>query len=163
MKNFMILSVFIVAFLSCDKDDSQLKVDSSNLKLETITSVKIGNDIDNNVTLDYSNSDILSTFAIFSIKNKLDLQPQSMEVIDVDSQKYLRIYSKDEKVSTIALIKDENGHYRTGETICTSSQCSSSGGCLPNGQYCTKCIPNPNSPLKGDCTRTTSSGGEPNT
>lgn len=64
----------------------------------------------------------------------------------------MRYFSENDIVSTIALIKDENDQYITGRTICKSVWSASGGGCIPDGEYCTKCE---RDGVLGDCERTT--------
>ena len=57
------------------------------------------------------------------------------------------------------MIKTDSNRRATGKTVCTSIACASGGGCVPNGDYCTKCVPSgvqEGSGLTGDCTRSTS-------
>ncbi len=150
---FIALALLI---LSCDKQDKSNVDLETNFTFKILTDSKIGVEKDGEFKLNVSNDVIMETFKQFVSVNGLKLQPLSLEVITIDNNKYLRFYNENDKVSTIELIKDENGQYRTGNTVCTSSACSSGGGCIPNGLYCTKCQPQgPNSPVSGDCKRVT--------
>ena len=88
------------------------------------------------------------------------MEPKEIKIEDIDSEKYLRIYSNNDYVSTIALkLDNESTYMMTESTSCTSKDCASGGGCVPDGQYCTKCVKGESfgSPIYGDCLRTTSS------
>lgn len=77
------------------------------------------------------------------------------EVVTIEGKPYLRMYSGD-LVSTTALepISGNGDYYVLGRTTCSSSACSSGGGCMPQSNgYCSPC----NKGLSGgDCTRSTS-------
>ncbi|PHS63477.1 MAG: hypothetical protein COB12_09275 [Flavobacterium sp.] len=155
-----IKTVFIVLFvlvMSCEKQDSSKIELDSNFTFKSLTNNKIGIEKDGKFTLNVINDEVMDAFKKFSLKNGLDLKPLSFKVITIDENNYLRFYNEDDQVSTIVLIKGDNGHYKTGGTVCTSTVCSSGGGCIPNGLYCTPCKPfGPDGPTSSDCKRVTS-------
>ncbi|MFK5983014.1 MAG: hypothetical protein QM499_08880 [Flavobacteriaceae bacterium] len=156
----IIKTVFVALFLliiSCEKQDNTNNDLGENFTFENIINNKIGIEKNGTFTLNVLNDDVINAFKKFSLKNDLNLKPLSFKVIIIDNNEYLRFYNENNQVSTIALIKDDSGHYKTGGTVCTSSACSSGGGCVPNGLYCTPCKPQgPDSSVNGDCKRVTS-------
>lgn len=162
MQKIIILAISILTIVSCNRDDNSER-DSIESSFDTFINSTVAVENNGVVELNYGNDKILDVFQKFSNKTKLGLQAESLSVETFNDKNYLRIYSKQNKVSTVALIKDENGQYRTGDTICTSSDCASGGGCLPEGSYCTKCYPEgtqSRGPITGDCTRTSSGGNQ---
>lgn len=125
---------------------------------DELTDSAIGYDDNGTIKLAVSNEKILETFFWFSKLHSSKLTPKSFEVIEIDGLNYLRFYSENDIVSTIALIKNENDQYITGRTVCETVWCASGGGCIPDGVYCTKCV---NDGVRGDCKRSTTS--EPTT
>lgn len=163
MRNILMLVwAFALVCLSCEQENNTQNADEFELKkdfkFDELTNSKIGFEKNGEIELVVSDEEIMTTFQNFVFKTRLELEPQSFEIIEVDTISYLRFYSKNHKASTIDLIKGVNNQYSTGSTICTSSACSNCCGCLPDGDYCTECRPyRPNNPQKGDCVR--SSGG----
>lgn len=113
--------------------------------------------IDGKIALLASKESIINAAKNYSNKYRLGIEPIDMKVLELDDKAYLRIMSKDGKASTIELTYNKDkGTYQTRSTLCTSSDCSEGGGCLPNGQYCTKCTSSPSiTDYKGGCTRST--------
>ncbi len=160
-KYFVLLFVLSLFTFSCEQEDrnSNSMESDSNVNFERLTNSLVGFEKNGKIDLNVSDDNIMKTFKKFAFDSRLELEPESFELIKVDNQSYLRFYSKDHKASTIALIKGDDNQYRTGDTVCTSSACSACCGCLPNGSYCTECRPyGPNNPQKGDCTRSTGGG-----
>lgn len=150
-----ILSFFILS--SCLEEDSSSTDSVKTLKIENLINSKVAYEKDGKISLGVKDSDLMKAFQDFVFISDLKLKPESFELLSIDNMNYLRFYSDNHKASTIELIKSDDGFYFTGNTVCTSSACSSCCGCVPNGLYCTECKPyGPDSPLKGDCTRTTS-------
>ena len=76
-------------------------------------------------------------------------------------KKHLRFYYKDNYVLTIDLLElnSVDGRVGTGKTVYTSQACATWGGCVPNGNYCTPCVPptvQTGSGLTGDYSPSTS-------
>jgi len=158
----LLLCVLVLTALSCEKEESDLDSNSAEFELEaafkSLTNSKIGFEKDGQLVLAVSNDLIIKEFKNFVTKSGLELKPQSFEVISVDNNEYLRFYSEGGEVSTLALLKDRNNQYRSGTTVCTTTNCASGGGCLPNGSYCSKCTPPPGYP--NDCVRTSTGGNQ---
>ena len=152
----ILLCVLVLTAMSCEKEDNGVDVNTIEFELDadfkSLTNSKIGFEKDGQLVLGVSNDLIMKEFKNFVTKSDLELKPQSFEVISVDNNEYLRFYSKGGEVSTLALLKDLNNQYRSGTTVCTTQNCASGGGCLPNGSYCSKCTPPPGYP--NDCVRT---------
>ncbi|MFD2914972.1 hypothetical protein [Psychroserpens luteus] len=162
----IIFSLFIVifVFLSCEQEDSKQINQNAELTKEItfdrLTSSVIGYEKDGKVQLGVSNEKVMNTFRKFTRVYSQDLTPQSFEVIEIDSKQYLRFHSEGNVVSTIALIKGDNGQYRSGSVVCETVACANNDGCIPEGNHCTKCVPDnadPEGPIRGDCKKT--SGG----
>lgn len=84
-------------------------------------------------------------------------EPLTTLLIFSENDTYYLRASGQTYVSTVELsigntVKGHQVLYLTGNTICTSDGCSSAGGCLPQGAYCSDC----NKGAK-DCKRSTSS------
>ena len=155
----LLFCAMLVVFMSCENEVSKEEV--PGLEFETTFEKMTGSDIGylegNKVKLGVSDETIMKTFKDFSFKSGLNLEPQSFEIIEVNGLNYLRFYSKDHTASTIALLKGNQNKVITGGTVCTSSACSACCGCLPDGEYCTKCEryqPLPGGP-ENDCLRST--------
>ena len=169
MKKFNLFLVLMsLIFASCETEDNNKDTNVSVMDLELdfdhLINRKIGHEVNGEVKLGVSKDKVMSAFKDFVLKTDLDLEPESFEIISIDNTNYLRFYSKNHQASTIELIIDTDNQFRTGTTVCTSSACSSCCGCVPNGTYCTKCKPQGNdSPIEGDCKRTTTGFDPPNT
>lgn len=110
-----------------------------------------------------SKKSILKSFQNLPGIAELKLTPERLEVVEIDGKSYLRIYSNNNYVSTTEIIMgDPNSKFHPiaeiGGTTCTSTDCASGGGCIPEGDYCTKCTTYNfmGVPSTGDCTRSTS-------
>lgn len=160
LKQLILLLCFLFLLVSCTSEESVVPNSDfavEDVVLKSFVNTTMAARVDGKIALLASKESILNAAKNYSNKYRLGIEPIDMKVLELDDKAYLRIMSKDGKVSTIELTyyKDK-GTYQTGSTLCTSSDCSEGGGCLPNGQYCTKCRPNPSMPdYKGDCTRTT--------
>ena len=95
---------------------------------------------------------------IKSIENDLSISSgefvrfESHELLEIDSNMYLRSRNGD-KITTTLLAVTSDG-LQTRGISCTTSGCSGNNGCIPkaDGKSCTSC-------LFGDCTKTVTSGG----
>lgn len=162
MKKFFFLFSFIFFLFSCHKEDSNKSVASAKLDSEFINFT--GNVLsyeNDEKTISVSNSKLIETFKEFVAENNLKIEPLYHKIESIDGKNYLRIYSKDNYVSTVDLIKTNltNRQITIGKTVCTSKICATGGGCIPNGDYCTEFIPpntQPGSGITGDCSRSTS-------
>ncbi|WP_299769102.1 hypothetical protein [uncultured Dokdonia sp.] len=152
----LLLAVIAITFLftSCETENETFETSTSDLvfKFENdFTNSIIGEGNGDSFQLLVSDASIMKAAKTFVEKQELDLVPESYKIEIIDGKEYLRIYSNDSFVSTIALIIDsERGFRTTGSTVCTSSSCASGGGCVPRGEYCTKCTE-----LAKECHRTT--------
>lgn len=126
--------------------------------MDNFSNSEVGYSDSNKIVFNLSNKQILSSFKFYSKRNSLNIEPLNCKVEKIDGNNYLRFYNKDNSVSTIALLSNELGKVMIGGTLCTSKDCASGGGCLPNGDYCTKCNTGSvlGSPISGDCIRSTS-------
>jgi len=159
MRKILFILLVALIFQACENDNNteDESVDF-NLSFDKLTNSKVGQELNGEFVLGVSNKSLLSTYKKFATKFNSDIEVQSVAVITIDNKKYLRFYFDNGMISTIAIIKDRNGLYHTGNTICESVDCASGGGCIPEGVYCTECKPNrPSQPIstKGDCKRTT--------
>jgi hypothetical protein len=156
---FMLLSF---AFVACDDENHKSVVDKVELKkMVSFEDAEVGVLQDETPVILVSKKQILM-FAEETLKDtKLNLKPFDYKIIDENNKKYLRIYSNDNYVSTIELVVTDSNVLRTGKTVCTSTACASSGGCIPDGSYCTPCIDPRTQGQPGDCVRTTSGGLTP--
>ncbi len=168
MGKYLNLLCLVLFLFSCGNED--VKLEESNVvatemarknlsinstktfNFDELTNTAIGYDNEGKVELGVTDYKIMETFILYSKLHNSQLNPKSFEIIEIDELHYLRFFSEDDIVSTIALVKDGNDQYITGRTICESKRCASGGGCIPDGQYCTKCEVNT---LPGDCKRTT--------
>jgi len=161
MKNQFIMKIvllFSLVFISsCNSDETNKRNDVSAKAFNELMGNEIGTLNKGEVLLDISNEKLLSLYNF----QKLDenIKSERFEVVKFDSKNYIRFYNNDKSVSTIALIENKsNKKIILGQTECTSVQCATGGGCLPNGDYCTKCVPEgaqPGSGITGDCKRKT--------
>ncbi|RZK04295.1 MAG: hypothetical protein EOO46_16910 [Flavobacterium sp.] len=154
--------IFIVGLLSsCDEEPSSGKQDQRiGLKLQkmsSFTDAEIGILENKQLKILVSKNQILSYAKEALRDTKLNLTPIDYKIIEDNNKNYIRVFSKNNYVSTAELIINENGVLKVGKTVCTSTACASGGGCIPNGSYCTACTPpnSPGLPGSGDCTRTT--------
>lgn len=163
MSRIVFIILISIGLISCQTEDKNQEISESSLntpfEFKNFTNSNVGFYKDNELVFNVSNEKIVNTFNEFSDKFKLGLEAYNFKVITIENNKYLRFFNKDNTVSTVELIKDENNVYSTGSTVCTSTSCASGGGCVPNGVYCTQCQPyGPDSPITGDCVRTTTGG-----
>lgn len=110
------------------------------------------------IQLGVSEEEILSSFNEYAQKSDFGTRAHSFTIEEIDEKNYIRFYNEDESVSTIALLPKKNTEinsnspiYEIGSTICTTTECANCCGCIPSGDYCTRCEV---SVL--DCKRTTS-------
>jgi hypothetical protein len=159
MKKIICLLLLSFIFTSCLNDDSKVENYSTETTLKNFTGSEIAIEEKDEIVLNVSYDKIMTSFKAFNKTMKLGLEPESFEIIKEDGKSYIRFYSKDNQVSTIALLKGDNKRIIIGTTVCTSTACASGGGCIPDGLFCTKCRPEGTPPKApdGDCTRTTSS------
>lgn len=154
MKKLIYLLFFAsLIFTSCRKE-AQLK------EMETVFNSEIGKMVDGKFEFTVTKESILASTKEMPTSKELNLKPKEVKIEEIEGKQYLRIYSDNDYVSTIALKFDSEGaRMMTEGTSCTSKDCASGGGCVPNGQYCTKCVKGESfgSPIYGDCLRTTSS------
>jgi hypothetical protein len=156
MKKIISIICIVCMLASCEKENG-----NTNLKvvdIETLAESKIGKDFDGEFKFTATEASILKAFdVLLNTHNDKPLIPESVKVETIDSQKYLRIYSKNNFVSTIRLILDSDNNYVTQNTVCTFAAYASGGGCIPDsdGVYCTPCKIGVNGNLSGDCSRTT--------
>lgn len=147
-----VILLFIVIFIaSCQSGDNEITntTDRSN-KIERLNLSEIGTKKGNDIVLNVSKEMLLEVFRADSKRYMLEINPVSCKIEKINEKDYLRFYNEDDTVSTIELLVDRNGNVTTGSTICTSKICATGGGCVPDGQYCTKCE------AEGeDCLRTT--------
>lgn len=154
-----VILFFIVIFIaSCQSGDNEITntTDRSN-KIERLNLSEIGTKKGDDIVLNVSKDKLLEVFRADSKRYMLEINPVSCEIEKINEKDYLRFYNEDETVSTIELLVDGNGNVTTGSTICTSKDCASGGGCVPDGQYCTKCNSDGEGSdhSEGDCQRTT--------
>ena len=156
MKKIIYLLLLTFVFTACTNDDSKLENNIEEFSFKEFTGSKIAYESKGELKLNVSKQQILKTFSNYSKKYGESLEPETFKIIKLDNKNYLRLYSKNSTVSTVALIKDSDNFYKTGSTVCETKACASGGGCIPNGDYCTKCRPEgtPTQAPDGDCKRT---------
>lgn len=157
MKKIFLFSVFIAVFaISCNSEEKEIIDSSAKNNLERLNLSVIGIKKGDEITLNVSSNKLLEVFKEFSKTNELEINPLYSKIEKINGKDYLRFYNDDETVSTIELFIDENNIVSTGSVVCTSTACASCCGCVPDGLYCTKCVPPEAGPLgSGDCKRTT--------
>lgn len=142
--------------------------DNTSDQIEDISSVKIGELKNGNLTITYDQDNILEKYNKFSKKNGISTKFTYLEIQELDiesNKKYygLFAYNKDESVRSVTLLSLKNNvlsFYRIddGATItCTTTACSNNSGCTPHQATndlgisywtCTSCS-------DGTCTKTT--------
>ncbi len=145
-------------FISCSdsQEDEVLENDLESINVARFTYQAVGVMNNGKFRMTADRSDLLKAFKLNEGK---DLAPESIIFLEDNGKMFLRVYSSDNIVSTVQIsLNPDTGFVQTEGTICESSACATGGGCLPDGDYCTECKPLPNSEVKGDCKRTTSSG-----
>ena len=167
MKKILLLFGILIISLSCESDetnsdDSQMF--TRNIELKSMMKAQVGK-IDNKgiIHLTATDASIRQQAQMFLRKSDENANLTEYHVESIDDKEYLRWSGDNGRVATVALIiNPQNGDVSLGETVCESNACSDGGGCVPNGLYCTSCIPNPALPnYKGDCKRTTTGGQDP--
>lgn len=162
MKRYIFDTLFVFVFIaisSCsyDSESRQSEELSISLKNQTFESLKgnlIGEVNDGTIYLYLSDDVILNKFKTYAQNNKLNITPVKLGLIKQQSKSYLRFYGSDGEVSTIELIViNSSKKVMLGNVSCTSKDCASGGGCIPEGDDCTKCSPNGGS-SSGDCDKT---------
>ncbi len=161
MKKIFFLFSFLFVLFSCETDEKNLVDATAKLdaKFASFTGSIISYEDNDKNVVKVSDGKLMQVFKKFVADNKLNLEPLHYKIETIDDKEYLRVYSKNNYVSTVDLIKTDSNRRATGKTVCTSIACASGGGCVPNGDYCTKCVPSgvqEGSGLTGDCTRSTS-------
>ncbi|SDB54614.1 hypothetical protein SAMN03097699_2042 [Flavobacteriaceae bacterium MAR_2010_188] len=165
---FLILSLALV--FSCTDDvNNKRDHDMSIFSAKGYTESKIAYSEDGEIKIAVDDNALLYAFNQYSETNRLGEPADRYEVFAYEGENFIRFFHKDGSMSTTALIPANenmktsgNMIYMTGCTTCTSSDCNSGGGCVPNGCYCTPCKPPslpPGNPYEGDCLRSTSCAG----
>lgn len=168
MKNTFILIALLTLLFACSnentnnedlKADEQLEFSAKNFVNGTIAYEKNGE-----IKLGVTKDDLLNSFNSFATKFDIGSNAKSYLIEEIDGGNYVRFYHKNKdglaQVSTIALIKSKKRTkdssitmYRTGSTVCSTTECANCCGCVPSGDYCTRCDIN-----IFDCKRTTTGG-----
>lgn len=116
------------------------------------------------INLSVSDEMLINSFNKYSVKIQLNKVATSVELMEVENKFYLKFNNTDESASKVALIEKnpEGSNFNVsservsfinvGATVCTSEGCAHCCGCLPDGDYCTKC----DRWQRDDCKRTTS-------
>lgn len=165
MRKLFCIFLLFISFISCQTEDRNQEIleskTISNFDFKTFIDSPIAINGNGILRLNVTEDNILNVFKEYINNYKLNLKPESFKIVTIENKKYLRFYNSDNSVSTIELIQDKDNIYKTGSTVCTSTSCASGGGCVPEGVYCTKCQPyGPDSPITGDCVRTTSGSNQ---
>lgn len=162
-KLILFFTLVSLCFVSCqeESDNGNIGIEESLavIKMESFTGSPIGIVENGEFKITVPDEEIMRAAKKFSDKFKLELNPISVKVIEIDQKKYIRVFSPDNYVTTIEIISDGSS-LKLGETLCSSTVCASGGGCVPDGQYCTKCL-YANGANSGDCSRTTSGSTPP--
>lgn len=157
--NIIFIALFSIILFSCESDKTENKKETkieAPKQMKSLTNSQIGSEENGKLKLFFNEEQLLQVAREFILLNDLDIEPEYVNILEIDQKKYLRIYSKNDFVSTVELLLNTStSTYWTGNTVCTSSQCASEGGCLPNGDYCTECRTGVDGNLKGDCKRST--------
>ena len=88
-----------------------------------------------------------------SAVEEVPMKYQEHQLLKIEGEMYLRSRSGN-YVTTSLLKKDTNQNFKLVGISCTTSDCSSTDGCIPNsdGKSCTKC--------KYKCTKTVTGGNQ---
>lgn len=150
-----ILYIFLFALIisSCESKKNIATTDQpiKLIEMERLAEHKIGTGNNSDFQLAVTESSLLDAATKFIMDNNEGKRVSYKYKIEtIDSNRFLRLYREDGKITTIAInYNSKNGTYFTGNTICTSS--SKSNGCIPDGKACSK-IDDKNS--AGQCTKT---------
>lgn len=152
MKNTIFLFIIIICFSCSNNYDSQ---NETTISKAFSTEKFVGNTVayknNDTVKLGVSEAKLIESFNNYNDEFELNSKAISLELIEIETKHYIRFYNDDKSVSTVALLKSDSNKLVFGGTICKTTSCSSCCGCVPNGDYCTKCEYN-----TSDCSRTTS-------
>ncbi|WP_298424506.1 hypothetical protein [uncultured Kordia sp.] len=155
---YIFLIIFVVSCSNSDDVDQMEDTIAKDFTVEKFTGNKIAYKYNDNVSLGVPKTKLITSFNNFSRELGLDKKALSVEILEVEKEYYIRFYNEDKSVSTVALLPVENSKndqhiFSIGKTTCHSTACSNCCGCLPKGDYCTKCEVD-----YKDCERTTTSG-----
>lgn len=162
--NILFFCLIVIISMSCENENNSNVVNNYEFEdtFKSIIGSKIGIFDNGKINLKVPDEKILKSFNDFNLKYDINKNYSSLEVFTVNDKNYIRFFSDDNYVSTVALLLDDNNTVITGNTVCTSEACATGGGCIPNGDYCTPCKPQgDDSPAVGDCKRTTTGFQEP--
>ncbi|WP_405223891.1 hypothetical protein [Dokdonia sp. Asnod1-B02] len=155
MKKYLLSSLIAAVLLtSCDNN---LRFSASTDHLPSVDEVSltaVGMLEKESFVFTISEVSFLNAFQAKARTLGLQLIPSSLKVIDMKGNKYLRVFSNDNYVSTFALELDETGVYSTGATMCTS-QTTFGEACLPDGMQCIKFVDEFGDTSEADCIRST--------
>ncbi|WP_339848350.1 hypothetical protein [uncultured Dokdonia sp.] len=155
MKKYLLSSLIAAVLLtSCDNN---LRFSASTDHLPSVDEVSltvVGMLERESFVFTISEVSFLNAFQAKARTLGLQLVPSSLKVIEMKGNKYLRVFSNDNYVSTFALELDESGVYSTGATMCTS-QTTFGEACLPDGMQCIKFVDEFGDTSEADCIRST--------
>ncbi|MEO0468643.1 MAG: hypothetical protein AAF206_03410 [Bacteroidota bacterium] len=154
-KSIYLLLAMIFTLVACQQEQLDIPTES-----DSIFNSQVANVVDGKLKLSIEQGAILAAAQEIDVVQTLQLVPHDAKIEEIDGKHYLRIYSSEDYVSTIELIADPSNplSFVAAEVVCSSSDCASGGGCIPDGQYCTKCITGQDwwgNDIIGDCHRTT--------
>ncbi|WCO03241.1 hypothetical protein [Psychroserpens ponticola] len=169
MKKIVYLITFLALIVACSNENSNSEGLNAKQKLEfsakNFVNSTIAYDNKGEITFGVTKDELYNSFNAYATKFEIGSHAESYLIEDIDGKNYIRFYHKSnnglEQVSTIALIKNKNKDsslitYRSGRTVCTTIECANCCGCIPDGDYCTKC-----EIAHLDCKRTTTGGSDP--
>ncbi len=137
MKNVKLLFILLAVVIASCSTDSEDEITQADLTLDIATKTAVLSELE----------------TVLTEEKGVFIKYEDSRIIEVNDQLYLRAWSGD-FVTTISLEKDKDGNLQTRGTSCTTEACSgSSTQCVPQNGHCTTCN-------AGDCTRTTTSGGD---
>ncbi|WP_179375960.1 hypothetical protein [Winogradskyella wichelsiae] len=170
MNKVILSAVLILFFVSCSNDDEYeanevVEIIQNDFKVEKFTGNTVAYIVENQINVSVPNEMLINSFNKYSAMTQLNKVATSVDLMEVENKFYLKFNNTDKSASKVALIeKKSNKNFkisqnslsfmRLGGTVCTSEGCAHCCGCLPNGDYCTKC----DRWQQNDCKRTTSSG-----
>lgn len=148
---FVLTSLF---FASCKVNSDKTASTAPLGKMKELTDSEIGINASGKFKLSVDEKSIVTSAKEFYSMYNLGYEPINAKIVKIENKMYLRIFNKDNFVSTIELVLNSDNHYKTAKTICTSQ--TNLGGCVPVNNAC---MPTNNTSKSSNlnCSRTTTS------
>ncbi|MEO0468642.1 MAG: hypothetical protein AAF206_03405 [Bacteroidota bacterium] len=154
-KSIYLLVAMLFTLVACQQEQLDVPTEPGNIFQSQLAKM-----VDGKLKLTIEQGAILAAAQEIDVVQRLQLIPQEAKITEIDGKHYLRIFSSEDYISTMELIADPASPlgFVAADVICSSSDCASGGGCIPDGQYCTKCVVGQDwwgNDKYGDCDRTT--------